>query len=254
MRGYSRRVEAVADLMNDDLEDEEELHPPSATRVARRALVLASIACRGSIESDAGKHGAEELGRSILPWLSEVGAESELEPRERELIDKPVGKLDRESAINGTWKSEGLVVLAWALRSCAMPSFCEQCDPPAVANAVGFLAPLNEKCIQAPVLRKLDEIEAWSNRYLTFHWRLRLLKSNPGPLDFVDCVDRVTWGPLSLNGFDLIENDISVDDTRIDLISETRRRELIGVTQERHQAFNWLLGFEELYSRVTTDT
>jgi hypothetical protein len=244
----------VPDSMHEQLEDEGEFHPPSAMRVAKRTLVLASVACRGSIESDAGKPGAEELRRNILPWLAELRADIELEQRERELITQSLGKLDRKNAINATWKSEGLVVLAWALSFCELPSFSEQCDPPAVANGIGLLAPIHETCLRAPVLRERDDIKAWTDRYLTLHWRLRLLESNPGQMDFVDCVNRVTWGPLSLDGFDLIENDISVDDTRIDLISEKRRRDLIGIAQERHQAFNWLLGFDELYSHVTTDT
>jgi len=240
--------------MHEQLEYDEEFHPPSAIRVARRALVLASVACRGSIESDAGKLGAEELRQRILPWLVELGTDIELESHERELIAQPLGKLDRKNAINATWKSEGLVVLAWALRFGELPSFCVQCDPPRVANEVGLLAPVQETCLDTPRLRDADEIEAWTDYYLTLHWRLRLLESHPGQMDFVDCVNRVMWGPVTLEGFDLVENDISDDGIRIDLISEDRRRALISIAQERHQAFNWLLGFEELYSHVTTDT
>jgi hypothetical protein len=41
---------------------------------------------------------------------------------------------------------------------------------------------------------------------------------------------------------------------RIDNLEYSKYREILSIAQERHQAFNWLLGFEDLYSQVTTDT
>jgi hypothetical protein len=51
-----------------------------------------------------------------------------------------------------------------------------------------------------------------------------------------------------------LDNDLAIDGVRIDKVENAAYRRTLSITQERHQAFNWLLGFERLYSEVTTDT
>ncbi|MGA9070966.1 MAG: hypothetical protein WB424_11965, partial [Terracidiphilus sp.] len=72
--------------------------------------------------------------------------------------------------------------------------------------------------------------------------------------DFVSYVTACNWGSLRLDQLDLIDNDIAVGGVRIDKLEYDKYRETLSIVQERHQAFNWLLGLEQLYSQVTTDT
>jgi len=189
----------------------------------------------------------------ILRWLQQIGIAGELEQSEIDLISAQLGALDRKKAINATWQAEGMVVLAWALGWAELPACEVQCEPSDIANGLGFLASRAETPLQEPRLRDTEEIEKWADTYLTLHWRLRLLDSDPGHLDFVSSVERCTWGPLRLDMLNLIDNDILIHGVRIDQLDERKHRGTISIVQERHQAFNWLLGFESLYSRVTTE-
>ena len=238
-----------------EIADEEfESVPPTPERVAARTMVLSAVSCRGAIEKDADKPGAEELRTRILPWLESIGADSELEPAESSLIATPLGLLDQKTRFNASWQSEGMVVLAWALQCAELPPVHIQCDPADTANAMGFLDDRENTPMHGPILRNEDEIGEWADTYMTLHWRLRLISSNPGPLDFVSCVAAATWYPHRLDHLDLVDNDVSIDGVRIDKLDYSKYRQTLSIVQERHQAFNWLLGFEQLYSQVTTDT
>ena len=217
-------------------------------------MVLSAVSCRGAIEKDASTPGAEKLRQRILPWLERIGASNELEPVETSLISVPLGMLDRKVTVNASWKSEGVAALAWALKYLELPPVHVQCDPAETANSMGFLCDRHETPMHSPVLRDEDEIGRWADTYMTLHWRLRLHDSHPGPMDFVSCVAAATWYPLRLDDLEMIEKDVAIDGVAVDKLRYDRYRELLSIVQERHQAFNWLLGFERLYSQVTTDT
>jgi hypothetical protein len=240
--------------MDDIVDDNFEPAPPSPERVAARALVLSAVSCRALIEKDAGKDGAEELRQEIFPWLELIGAASEMEAAETALVATPLGKLAPEKARNSSWQSEGMAVLAWALSCAELPPVHIQCEPADIANAMGFLDNRENTPMHNPRLRDAEEIRKWADTYLTFHWRLRLLESDPGPKNFVSCVATCTWGSLRLDMLELVDNDIAIEGVRVDKVDYDVYRKTISIVQERHQAFNWLLGFATVYSSVTTDT
>lgn len=240
--------------MSDTVNDEFDPVPPTTARVAARAMVLAAVSCRGIIEKDAGKSGAEELRQRIFPWLERIGVASELEPDEFKLISTPLGQLNRKKATNASWRSEGMVVLAWALHCAKRPTVHLQCDPSDIANEMGFLDDREKTPVLSPFLRDAIEIEKWADTYLTLHWRLRLITSDPGPKDFLSCVAGVAWGTLRLDELELMNRDIAIEGVPIDQLDFSTYRTMLSIVQERHQAFNWLLGLESVYSAVTTDT
>jgi hypothetical protein len=228
--------------------------PPEATRVAARALVLAAVAYRGLIENDEDSPGAEELRQDIICWLDRVGAAAELEPAEADLLAISVGRLDRQATINACWRSEGMVVLAWALQHAALPSVYAICDPADVADAMGFLGDKYKTPLWSPRLRGSTEIEHCANTYLTLHWRLRQYSLKPGTMDFRAFVAKCTWANLTTDGLELIGDELAIEGVRIEEMDEDSRRQASSIVRERHQALNWLLGFESVYSEVTTDT
>jgi hypothetical protein len=73
-------------------------------------------------------------------------------------------------------------------------------------------------------------------------------------MDLVAYVSACTWASLCLDHLETLDNDLAIDGVRIDKVENAAYRRTLSITQERHQAFNWLLGFERLYSEVTTDT
>jgi hypothetical protein len=228
--------------------------PPEPNRVAARALVLAAVSCRGLIEKDAHNHEAEEPRLKVVGWLGRVGAAEELETNEAALLTTPLGKLGRKTTTNATWLSEGMVVLAWALFRADLPPIHTECNPIEVANAMGFLEDRENTALQSPRLRDSTEIESWAETYLTLHWRLRQFSSTPERIDFVKYVSACTWGPLRLERLEILGDDLAISGERIEKVASDGFRQTLSITQERHQAFNWLLGFERVYSQVTTDT
>jgi hypothetical protein len=240
--------------MSDILDDDFVANPPSAERIAERALVLAAVSCRASIESDSKKKGAEELRNQILPWLAEVGASRELEPEESAFISVPLGGLDHKRALDASWESEAMVVLAWILQCSELPKVHIQCDPPAVADGLGFLCSRQETALYLPSLREEKEIEAKRNTYLTLHWRLRQYSQDHLTMDFRKYVSNCKWADMRLDDLELLDGDLAIEGVSIGKTRYERYREVLSITQTRHQAFNWLLGFEPVYSQVTTDT
>jgi hypothetical protein len=227
--------------------------PPTGDRVAARAMVLAAVSCRGLIEKDSHKPKAEEFRKTIRPWLDYIGAGRELEPDEAALLSTPLGQLDKRTALNATWRAEGMVVLAWALGWASLPPIHEECEPSDVAVAMGFLDEQQNTLLHCPCLRDRAEIDRWEGAYLTVHWRLRQWSIEPGPMDFVTFVSACDWG-LCLDELEVLDRDLAIGGVRIDKIDHAVYHEALSITQERHQAFNWLSGFEPVYSDVTTDT
>jgi hypothetical protein len=206
------------------------------------------------IEQESREPEAEELRRDLIPWLQRVGAFSEVEPDEVTLLSAPLGTLDRKTEVNATWRSEGMVVLAWALQCVELPQVHVECDVNSVADTLGFLGDRYETPLPMPRLRDAGEIEHYANRCLTLHWRLRQFSIKPGIMDFRAFVAGCKWANLTLQGLELDGDDLAIGGVRIDLLETRIYQHTVSITQERHQAFNWLLGWESVYSEVTTDT
>jgi hypothetical protein len=216
--------------------------------------VLSAVSCRALIEKDAEKPGAEQLRKNVVEWLNRIGIVEEMEQSEETLLSTPLGKLDKKTVMDASWKSEGMVVLAWMLGCVPLPPFYSECEPSDVANAMGFLSERESTVLQHPKLRDSSQIEVWEETYLTLHWRLRHFSIESGPMDFADYVSSCKWGPLRLDQLELCEGDLAVDGVPIDRLDYSLFRKTLSIVQERHQAFNWLIGWESVYSRVTTDT
>lgn len=228
--------------------------PPAPDRVAARALVLSAVSCRALIEKDAGKPGAEELRKDVIKWLNRIGVSDEMERSEAILILTPLGKLDKKTTMDATWSSEAMVVLAWVLGCVHLPAFYSECEPSDVANAMGFLEERETTVLQRPKLRDSNQIAVWEETYLTLHWRLRQFSTDSRHMDFAAYVSSCNWGPLRLDQLELCEGDLAIKGVRIDRLDYAVFRRTLSIVQERHQAFNWLIGWESVYSQVTTDT
>src|SRR5579871_3433374 len=151
-------------------------------------------------------------------------------------------------------RSEGMVVLAWVLGRASLPMFDVQCEPSEVANAMGFLAERESTVLPHPLLRDASEVSVGEETYLTLHWRLRQFSTDSKPMDLAAYVAACDWGPLRLDQVKLCEGDIAIDGVRIDRLPHAVFRQTLSIVQERHRAFNWLIGWDSLYSQVTTDT
>src|SRR5947209_6884425 len=85
-----------------------------ADQIARRAVVMASIAFRASLEVTAHRR-ALELSNAILPWHKTHGVDIELDPIERVLLETPVGQLEQEQQSDAFWAGEAAALFCWTL-------------------------------------------------------------------------------------------------------------------------------------------
>jgi hypothetical protein len=246
--------EEVTDPM--DLDENEELHAPEAGRVAARALVLAAVTYRGHIENEKSTYEgrAEDVRRRIVAWLDDLGLNTEMEAEEANLLMTPVGGLDRKAANQATWRSEGLVVLAWAMKRAPLPSVHDICQPGEIADAVGFLQDREATPLSAPSLREPSEVSYWANTYLALHWRLRQFSLEPGRIDFVSYASNCKWADMRIDELEVVDSELAIKGVPIDRVDDAVFHKSLSITMERRVALDWLLGFETLYSDVTTDT
>jgi len=229
--------------------------PLTATRVARRSLVLAAVVCRASIERGVGDPDAESLYGRILVWLTGLNLWDEVEPSEETMLRAPLGLLESRDVIQAGWYVEGLAVLAWALNLFEFPSQGEQVDSYIVTDSLWFLDEAAEDVINNAELRHPVELESCHELLYAIHCRLRDFVRNKVPKDFTQWVEKAWLNSLSLNTAGLFaQNDLAIDGGAISEAKSERLQEVMSITLERHRAIIWLVEGYEIYSQTPVDT
>lgn len=237
-----------------------DLHPPSAKRVAARALALAAVSARGLMELHAsGQESNESLEESrakSLAWCQETGIRDELEDAEWQIINTPVGELSDRQHLDSIWRFEGLAVLLWALQLQDMPRYDEVAEADILLPAAGFLNTENALAtLKAPSLRPANEINEYGKQILAFHWRLRDFGLNPQPMDFRKFGETAWFGPLDMAWADFDEtNELTIGGMALHKADEDTLSTCSSIASERHLASNWLRGDSEIYSDTDTST
>ncbi len=232
--------------------NEDRIEPPTAHRVAARAIAMVVVCCRGFVEADA-KEAAEFWGR-VLRWFESLGVEEELEAWEREAIGTPLGSLDGQAHANAQWLCEGLAVLAWALGSWDIPSHDVPVVAAEVSESLGFLSSKDETVLASPKLKVPQELERFRNEAFTVHWRLREFSLKSCAMDFRSFLEKAWFGPLELQEGALFGNDLRVGDQALAEAPASEVRLATSIARERHRAINWLFGESAIYSETDTST
>jgi hypothetical protein len=114
---------------------------PQPDQVAARALGLAALVCRASLEDPSAHEQAVTMHELVLRWVREVDADRGLTPDERRILETAPGGLTREDVARAAWSQEELSVLAWALGRVPLVRANERHRPRWLAARVGFLDP-----------------------------------------------------------------------------------------------------------------
>lgn len=246
---------------------------PSAERVARRAMVLALIIYRASLEQFPGQADYEALHRGLPAWVEQLGLASELEKEEQAFLTRPLGKADEKVVRNAHWRVEGLGVLAWALKRTELPRHDELVHPRKLAETVGFsedrLSALDTAAAQNlfrnAELRPATEIDRLATQITIVNWRLRAFllirddKKKPGydpkRMEFAGYLRahpsfKQTW----LEGLRLVKGDLAIGKKAIGEAPAEEIRNCASLAVERQQAAYWLQGDHGTYSKVDTPT
>jgi hypothetical protein len=177
-----------------------------AAEIARRAMALF-----GSVGLALGAPRED-----ILDWLEDEGLWAELSPSELAYVsaEQPTKK----QTIDASWKSEGLIVLLWALEKIdRLPAPNEQCDTSVFQQHLPPFVDMSASEYISSATRRPDQVLTdMADELLNFHWQARDARSQGRPM------------PPELD---------------------------IEIIQERHRAINWVIGYDGLaWDEVTTDT
>jgi hypothetical protein len=236
-------------------EADEDADPPTATRVARRAVALTCVTARAILEQNAADSGARETHDRLLTWTRDVGVKDELEADEWEVLQRPPGTLDSRMQTNSTWRLEGLAVLAWALGRFELPPHDQIASLDPLWQSLGlFDADTAGALLANPALRPRKEIGTLRDRLFALHWRLRNFHLNPGVMDFAEFAWTCPFGPLDIAGLPLVEGDLGLQGARIDRAPRDVFSSAHSAALERHQAVNWLWEGPQQYSLASTAT
>jgi hypothetical protein len=237
---------------SDSEPQDDEVSPPSAQRVAERAIVLAVVSCRGFLEGEVPK--TEDLWNQVRTWFDSLRLEQEVEAWEKDLIDTPLGQLSIQDRARAQWLCEGMVVLAWALGCTPMPAQDESIVAANVARMLGFLRPFENSVLAAPGLLPTTDIKQFADLAFAIHWRRREYHIRPEKMDFLSFSQTAWFGPLPIAESMLIEGDLKTLSVGIHAASEADRHLCLRVAIERQRAANWLIGGDAVYSETDTST
>ena len=235
------------------------IEPPSAERVAARALSLLALSFRGLLEQDAGtpdEPKAEELRQQLLAWVIAVSpVADEMELDEMKLVSLPIGKGDPQAIVNAVWRAEGAQALLWALEVRALPAHDAQEHPYKVAKDVGVLGGHELYSLNDCTLRSEVELEWMAKRLLAIHWRFVEHRVYPGkPVDMAKIAQQPFVGGADLSGIAMVDGDLAIKGEAITLATLDAVGWGESIARERHQAINWLVSGGEVYSEVDTST
>jgi len=243
------------DLDDDwDGDDDWDSDPPTPLRVARRALVLAAVVMRAHLESEDRFAEPEAQRQAILGWLREYGLLEEIEDDERALLEAPLTAPSERRIIEASWRAEGMVVLAWALGKAIIPQHDTLCEPAAVADALGFLSDERPDILDSPHLVDSEMLQWLQDRLLGIHWRLHDYRLSPRPMNYREFSQDCWFGSFDINGVTLARDDLAIDGQPIHQAPDHAVGRAESIAMERHQAINWLLGWDPVYSDVDTST
>ena len=145
--------------------------------IAKRAMVLSALVCRGFIDTeDEGDVG--ELKSSLLPWLEQMQVGETLESHDKEILEAPLGTLDTQTKLNLVWVVEGLAVLAWVLGRYELHPDDAVADPQAITQKLYFLSEEAKRLFEAP-LQERSVIEGLYEQALTTLKETHKLVQNP---------------------------------------------------------------------------
>jgi uncharacterized protein DUF4272 len=232
-------------------------HPvrPDAGRVARRALILSALVCRGYVEADPANPEALSLNDRITEWLARLDLEDEIEPLEAAVLSPPPGAVPAQVALSVTRQAEGLAILAWALGLFPLPRHDQKVDAYEVTDALYFLGEDDADLVATAKLRTEADIDACREVMYAVHCRLRELKRRKERNDFGSWIEQEWLDLLGLDSTGLIvEGDLGIDGRPLSAVEPDRVQDCEWVFRERHRAAIWLAGEDPLYSELTVDT
>lgn len=228
---------------------------PGAQRVARRALVLAAVACRSFSDHDPNNPEAIDLWERLKFWVDAQQLGEEIEPSEHALVFAPLGSLTSQARISGTWRVEGLAILSWALGLQPFPPHDSKVDPYVVTDNVALLNEEAADIVKSAHLRPTNELQACRELLYAVHCRLRQVMRERMPHDIRHWIESEWIKALGASAVLHQSGDLAIGGKPVFELERDAIATCESTICERHRAIIWLVGEGgPVYSQVTVDT
>lgn len=228
---------------------------PSARRAAQRALILAALTCRGSLEQGPEDPQALDVHQQLCDWIQEIDLAGELAEPERKVIEAELGTLSPQTAIECGWRAEGLAVLAWALQFEDFPPHDEKVDPFEVAGSVGLLSEDAADFLAEAELCSSEALAACRETLYAVHCRLREFLRTSEPSDIRDSFEPKWFEQLDIEPVFGPQGDLRLGPGELSDADSEAVSQAEWLTCERHRAVIWLVEDQDLpYAQVPVDT
>ena len=212
-------------------------------RVAKRAVILGTIAFRSSLEvSDHPR--VVEISQQLLPWLDKVGCGDDLDEIERELLATPLGQLGESLMADANWAGEAATIYCWMLNLVGPLDDERPADPSNLLEVLSILKPGATEILKSAVLRDSEEIQELCLKFVLI--RSMLQEARVG-LPGSDFIRRANLQRLNEVGLVATENAIMRASKVVDRMTPQDRTALAGSYFVRDHAALWFLSDRPRY-------
>ena len=242
---------------------------------AGRALCLAALWHRTRIETMRSrriaphesnvadlKRTSQRLADELNDWLKSEQLWDALSDSERTVLSRPAGGITRQELIHGSWRTEALAVVLWALnRVEGLPTYDTLADPEMSLEQI----PLNQDVrgfVAKAELRSCDVLRDARAEAELWHWRARTYQIQherdrsplPNGRTYAEIIRTAAANGEEHGLFVAIDGDFPVFGKAYRDATDEEWSKLSSIASERHYALNWLCGDADDWDYVLTDT
>lgn len=218
-------------------------------QIAKRSLILATIALRASLETTDHPR-AVELSQQLLPWLNRVGCGDEIDPVEREELATPLGDLSDSQKIDVNWAGEAATFFCWTLKVARPLEAQSPADQSLLQDVLPILKPDAGEFVTSVCLRKRDEIEEICRQFVLIRSMLqerRLGQEGNVGIPLSQIIRRSNLRRLEEVGLTVSEEDVKQASDCIDRMTTQERSRAAGFYFIREHAALWIFSDRTSY-------
>ncbi len=238
-------------MLKEGIDFEFRLPPPAPARIARRALLLTALACRGQLADYATDRDAQAIDARLRTWLGTTSIPAEGEPGERTLLEAPLGSL---GALRASLLGESAAVLAWGIGLFRVPTLALAVDAADVGAALGWLDPAVDEAIDTARSRARTDIVMLAEALEVAHGSVLAIRGGTRPTSLIHF--RGDRGRVAQDTDPLpiaADGALTLDGVALEQSQATQVEAFAARVRARRRAILWLAGQAVAYSAIRVE-
>ena len=243
----------------------------SGLEIYQRALCIGICSARGKMDLAFNQLGRskesfslqENLRKELTNWANYNGLDKIYSKRERDIVNKSIGKLNQQDLINLSWKEESLFILLWAIQKFGqIPDYDTECDHIRAISNLHIMGEIEKTSVNI-IPRSHEEIMNARNIAEGWHWRARthyliLEKYDlhlPAGVTMESIIEMTAAEHYKLGEIpEPIKGDFPVFGKPYKELTPEEYSLVNSITYERHYVLNWICGYSNDWDNVPTET